>query len=181
MNNLNKKYKFGSTKSQMKSILRNMTKDLILHEHVTTTKARAKAVKIYAEKLIARSKDNSDGKRYVESMLGTKGEVLTKLTEELHPRYKDVNSGFIESYKIGFRKGDGAEVIRLSLKGYTPEVKTKLKKVKNSSKVENKKANKKAKTKPVANTKTMNKSDNVKSQVKVTDLKSKAASRAGTK
>jgi large subunit ribosomal protein L17 len=101
--------------AQRSSLLRNMTVSLIMTENVTTTDARAKEVKKYAEKIITWCKDDSLAtRRRAFAHLRSK-EALQKLYGSIRDRYLEQNGGYIRIFKAGFRRGDAAEMCILKL------------------------------------------------------------------
>lgn len=106
-----------------KSTLRNLATSLILFERITTTVAKAKELKPVVEHLINSARPGDlNGRRKLLSYLFDENAVV-KTMDVLLPRYKNIPSGFIKSYKRGSRKGDGAELMILELQK-EKEVKT---------------------------------------------------------
>jgi large subunit ribosomal protein L17 len=96
-------------------MMRNLATSLILYETIDTTEAKAKDVKSYTERLIARNKKGDlSAIRVVLSKVFDKN-AAQKLVTELLPRYAEKNSGFIKSYKLKNRLGDNAPMMRLEL------------------------------------------------------------------
>jgi large subunit ribosomal protein L17 len=95
-------------------MLRNLATSIILYEKVKTTQAKAKLVKPIVEKLIAASKkkDLTTAMRTLNSYLMDKN-ASKKLMQEIIPRYKDRNSGFVRLTPLGRRSGDSAPVIQI--------------------------------------------------------------------
>lgn len=137
MRNLIKKNNFGNTKRQSNAALKNMAISLIEHEHITTTKAKARAVSTFVETIFARYDQTLHSQRIVESKLGT-DKMVGKIDDLSKDRFKDIDSGFVGTYRVGFRKGDGAEMFKVMLSGYEPKAKTKLTKVKETKPTEDK-------------------------------------------
>ncbi|MCC6279909.1 MAG: 50S ribosomal protein L17 [Saprospiraceae bacterium] len=99
----------GRTASHRRAMLANMTISLIEHKRITTTLAKAKALRRYAEPLITKSKDNSThSRRVVFSYLQNK-EALTELFGPVAAKIADRPGGYLRIIKLGFRRGDGAE------------------------------------------------------------------------
>ena len=99
----------GGSPSHEKLILANLATDLFLHEKVTTTEAKAKAVRPFAEKLISKArKGDLHSRRKVMRTISNK-EALAKLFEEVGPRYADRPGGYTRITKLGPRRGDGAD------------------------------------------------------------------------
>jgi large subunit ribosomal protein L17 len=98
-----------------KALHRNMVTSLFRYETVITTKPKALEVRRTAEKMITRAKEDSiHNRRMIARMLFDEG-VLAKLFKEIGPRMKERNGGYTRILKLGFRKGDGAELVVLEL------------------------------------------------------------------
>ena len=107
--------KLGRKKSNKEHLLRNLATSLVLYETIDTTEAKAKEAKSYLERIIARNKTNDlAAKREIFAKLFDK-KAAQKLINELYPRYKERNSGFIRSFRLGNRLGDNAPMMRLEL------------------------------------------------------------------
>lgn len=101
--------KLAITPSHKRAMLRNMTRDLFLHEKITTTVPRAKEVVRFAERLITKAKPSDlNAKKVLHGEINSK-EVVKKLFEVLVPRYKERNGGYTQILKLDNRKGDGAQ------------------------------------------------------------------------
>jgi large subunit ribosomal protein L17 len=99
-------------------MLANMATSLILHKRITTTSAKAKALKTYIEPLITKSKDDStNSRRVVFSYLKDK-EAVSELFREISPKVAERPGGYTRILKIGNRIGDNAEMCILELVDY---------------------------------------------------------------
>jgi len=108
----------GRTSSHRKSMLANMATSLILHKRITTTTAKAKALKSYVEPLITKSKeDSTHSRRTVFSYLKDKSAV-SELFREISPKIGERPGGYTRILKIGNRIGDNAEMCILELVDY---------------------------------------------------------------
>jgi large subunit ribosomal protein L17 len=112
----NKKFNhLGRQSAHRKAMLANMTCSLILHKRITTTVAKAKALKIYAEPLITKSKsDTTHNRRTVFSKLKSKTAV-TELFREVSPRIAERPGGYLRILKTGLRLGDSADMCIIEL------------------------------------------------------------------
>ena len=114
----NKKFNhLGRTASHRNAMLANMAASLILSEHkrITTTLAKAKALKMYVEPLITRSKsDTTTSRRVVFRYLQNKYAV-TELFKEISAKVADRPGGYTRIIKLGIRKGDAAEMAFIEL------------------------------------------------------------------
>ena len=99
----------GRTADHRRAMLANMAISLIMHKRITTTLAKAKALKQYVEPLITRSKDDStNSRRVVFSYLQNK-EALKELFGPVAQKVGDRPGGYTRIIKLGFRQGDAAE------------------------------------------------------------------------
>ena len=94
----------------------NLTKEVIDHERIKTTEAKAKAVKPEVEKLITLAKRGDlHARREALSALGQDKFVVYKLFEEVAPRYVDHPGGYTRILKLGPRRSDSTEMVYLEL------------------------------------------------------------------
>jgi large subunit ribosomal protein L17 len=114
-----KKFNHLSRKSpHRKAMLANMASSLIVHKRIKTTVAKAKALKVYVEPLITRSKDDSThSRRVVFSYLQDK-EAVTELFREVSQRVLNRPGGYTRILKTGNRLGDNAEMCIIELVDY---------------------------------------------------------------
>jgi len=108
-------YKLGRNTAQRKSLFRNLATDLLRHEKITTTEAKAKAVRPTAERLITLAKRGGLQARRLAAKDVTDPSVLKKLFDELAERFEDRDGGYVRIYKLGPRKGDAAPMVVMSL------------------------------------------------------------------
>ena len=100
----------GRKSGHRKALLANMANSLILHKKITTTLAKAKALKTYLEPLITKSKDDSThSRRIVFSYLKDKTAVA-ELFRTIAPKIADRPGGYLRVLHVGFRQGDGSEM-----------------------------------------------------------------------
>lgn len=112
----NKKFNhLGRTASHRKAMLANMATSLIIHKRISTTIAKAKALRIYVEPLITKSKeDTTHSRRIVFSYLKQK-EAVSELFREISPRIATRPGGYTRILKTGFRQGDAADMCIIEL------------------------------------------------------------------
>lgn len=115
----NKKFNhLGRTATHRAAMLSNMACSLIKHKRITTTVAKAKALKIYVEPLITKSKnDTTNSRRVVFSYLQDKFAV-TELFQEISVKVADRPGGYTRIIKTGFRQSDGADMCFIELVDY---------------------------------------------------------------
>ncbi|SJM91830.1 50S ribosomal protein L17 [Crenothrix polyspora] len=107
--------KFNMNSSHRKALFSNMVTSLFKHELIKTTLPKAKELRSYAEPLITMSKVDSVAKRRMAFAKLRDRDVVTKLFNELGPRYKDRAGGYLRIMKCGFRTGDDAPMAYVEL------------------------------------------------------------------
>ena len=136
MRNRNKINQLGRTSSHRDALMMNLANALITHKRITTTLAKAKALRGYVEPLITKSKnDTTHSRRLVFSQLQSK-EAVTELFREVAPKIAERPGGYTRIIKTGFRSGDSAEMCMIELVDfneiYTTESKPEAKKTRRS-------------------------------------------------
>jgi large subunit ribosomal protein L17 len=116
-------------KGHRRSLLSNMACSLIEHKSINTTLAKAKALRVYVEPLLTKSKtDSTHSRRTVFSYLQNK-DVVTELFREVAPKIATRNGGYTRIIRTGYRLGDNAEMCMIELvdfnEVYTKETATK--------------------------------------------------------
>lgn len=108
--------RLGRTGAHRKAMLRNLVSSLFLHQRVTTTLAKAKEARRFAERLItlAKKDNNLNTKRMVFAALGSE-KASVSLLQDIAPLFKDKNGGYTRLLRLGLRHGDGAELAILEL------------------------------------------------------------------
>ena len=105
----------GRTADHRQAMLANMAISLIMHKRITTTLAKAKALKKYVEPLITKCKDDStNSRRVVFSYLQNK-EALKELFGVVAPKVGDRPGGYTRVIKLGHRQGDAADIAFIEL------------------------------------------------------------------
>ena len=116
--------KLGRPTAHRKAMLRGMVTLLLENGQVETTLTRAKEVRSVAEKMITLGKKNTLASRRAALAYITKEDVVTKVFSELAPLYENRNGGYTQIFKLGPRRGDGAEMAIVKLIDYVkPEAK----------------------------------------------------------
>ena len=115
----NKKFNhLGRKSAHRKAMLANMASSLIQHKRITTTVAKAKALRMYVEPLITKSKnDSTHSRRVVFSYLQDK-EAVSELFREISAKVADRPGGYTRILKTGNRLGDNAEMCIIELVDY---------------------------------------------------------------
>ena len=107
--------KLSRTHSHRRQMLANMASSLVMHKRIKTTLAKAKALRIYVEPLLTKSKeDTTHSRRVVFSYLKDK-HAVTELFKVVAPKIENRPGGYTRILKTGFRLGDAADVCILEL------------------------------------------------------------------
>jgi large subunit ribosomal protein L17 len=110
------RHKLSRDSSHRRALLRNLSREVIEHERIETTQAKAKAVKPEVEKLITLAKRGDlHARRRALSALGQDKFVVHKLFEEVAPRYSERAGGYTRIVKLGPRRSDSTEMVYLEL------------------------------------------------------------------
>jgi large subunit ribosomal protein L17 len=107
--------KLNRTSSHREAMFRNMTNSLLRHELIKTTLPKAKELRRVAEPIINLGKSPSLSNRRLAFSRLRDREMVSKLFEELGPRYAKRNGGYLRILKTGFRKGDNAPLALVTL------------------------------------------------------------------
>lgn len=107
--------KFGRDWQERKAMFRQQAISLILNERITTTEAKAKSLRPVVEKLITIAREDSDfHRKLVMDRLAHKS-ARDKLFDVVGPRYEGQNGGYTRIYRLGPRRGDGADMALIEL------------------------------------------------------------------
>src|SRR5829696_6286515 len=110
------RHKLSRDSAHRKALLRNLCKQVIEHERIKTTEAKAKAVKPEVEKLITLAKRGDlHARRQALAALGQDKFIVYKLFEEVAPRFAERDGGYTRILKLGPRKSDATEMVYLEL------------------------------------------------------------------
>jgi large subunit ribosomal protein L17 len=107
--------KLNRNSSSRKALFRSLTTSLLRHELIKTTLPKAKELRGYAEPLITMAKSDSVANRRLAFSRIRDREVVTKLFNELGPRYESRPGGYLRILKCGFRAGDNAPMAYVEL------------------------------------------------------------------
>lgn len=107
--------KLNRNSSSRKAMFRNMAASLLRHEMIKTTLPKAKELRRVAEPLITMAKQDSVSNRRLAFSRVRDREVVTKLFNELGPRYESRPGGYLRILKCGFRSGDNAPMAYVEL------------------------------------------------------------------
>ncbi|MEX2599131.1 MAG: 50S ribosomal protein L17 [Dehalococcoidia bacterium] len=97
------------------ALLQNLVAQLIKHERITTTEAKAREARKLAERVITKGRGGSVHERRLAMALLTDKHAVSKLFDELGPRYAERPGGYTRMLKLGPRKGDSAAMALLEL------------------------------------------------------------------
>ncbi len=121
------RHKLGMRTAHREAMLRNMVTSLMEHGIITTTDAKAKAIKGMADKMITLGKRGDlHARRQALSVIRSK-EVAKRLFEEIAPRYTNREGGYVRVVKKGYRLGDGASLSVVELVEKVPKKESKTK------------------------------------------------------
>ena len=115
MRHMNSGRKLNRNSSHRKAMFRNMTTSLFRHEVIRTTLAKAKELRRTAEPLITLAKMDSVAKRRLAFSRLRDRDIVSKLFNELAPRYESRPGGYLRILKCGFRPGDSAPMAIVEL------------------------------------------------------------------
>jgi len=107
--------KFGRDWQERKALFRQQAISLILNERITTTEAKAKSLRPIVEKLITIAREDSLAHRQLIMDRLVHKIARDKLFDVVGPRYEGQNGGYTRIYKLGSRRGDGAEMAMIEL------------------------------------------------------------------
>jgi large subunit ribosomal protein L17 len=107
--------RLGGSAAHQKAMLRNLAQELLFEERITTTVSRAKQLRPFVEKLITKARAGSlhDRRKILAEI--EDAEVVTRLFDDVAPRYADRPGGYTRIVRIGPRRGDGAEMAVIEL------------------------------------------------------------------
>ena len=108
----------GRKTAHRKAMLSNMATSLLMHKRINTTVAKAKALRVFVEPIITKSKtDSTHSRRLAFSQLQSK-EVVTELFREIAPKVATRNGGYTRIIRTGYRLGDNSEMCMIELVDY---------------------------------------------------------------
>ena len=108
--------KLGVTNKHRRSMLANLTKEVIMHERIETTETRAKEARKFVDKMISYGKDGSlVARRKALAFLHNDNTAVKKVFDVLAPRYANRNGGYTRILKLTERRGDDALMVILEL------------------------------------------------------------------
>ena len=106
---------FNRTAEHRKMMMRNLATSLFLHGRVETTTAKAKELRMFAEPLITRAKRGDLHARRLVARLVNDDVAITKLFDEIGPRYSERPGGYTRVLHLGHRAGDPADIAIIEL------------------------------------------------------------------
>ncbi|MBN2120118.1 MAG: 50S ribosomal protein L17 [Candidatus Omnitrophica bacterium] len=115
MRHLIKENKLSRSRAQRKALIKSLVRNLLIYERIKTTPRKAKAASAKAERLIAMAKRNDLHSRRIAFSFLQDHNLVTRLFDEIAPRFKSNPGGCTRIIDLGFRKGDGAEISILEL------------------------------------------------------------------
>ena len=112
--------KFNRNSSHRRAMFRNMAANLVLHERIETTEAKAKAVKGYAEKMVTLGKRGDLHARRLAMAELRSNDVVHHLFANVAPRFAERPGGYTRIVKMGPRQGDAAPMVLLEFVDHDP-------------------------------------------------------------
>lgn len=115
-------WKLGRDTAHRRALLRNLVTSLILEERITTTVEKAKFLRPFAERMITLGKRSGEQKDILHARRQAAAFLMSpvavkKLFDSISPRFADRNGGYTRMTRLGWRKGDGAELAMVELVG----------------------------------------------------------------
>lgn len=107
--------KLGRPTDHRMALYRNLVTDVLRHEAITTTEAKAKEIRPMIEKLVTRGKTDSVYSRRLAAQFLYDRQVVRKLFEVYGPRYETRPGGYVRITKMAPRRGDGAAMARIEM------------------------------------------------------------------
>jgi large subunit ribosomal protein L17 len=116
MRHQKQRHKLSRDSAHRKALLMNLSKEVIQHERIKTTEAKAKAAKPEVERLITLAKrGDHHARRQAMAALGQDKFIVYRLFEEIGPRYTERQGGYTRILKLGPRRSDASEMVFLEL------------------------------------------------------------------
>lgn len=108
--------RFGRPRSQRQALLKSLAESLILNESIETTLPKAKATVRYTEKLVTKAKKGKQNLHYRRMVIENLNslEAAHKLVDEIAPKLEGVSSGYFKIERLGLRRGDSAQLAKIS-------------------------------------------------------------------
>ena len=107
--------RLGSGPDHQRLMLSTLAKQLFVHEGITTTEAKAKMLRPYAERLITKAKRGDLSARRAVLKDIPDRDIVARLFHDIAPRFAERDGGYTRILKLGSRKGDGAPMARIEL------------------------------------------------------------------
>ena len=116
MRHQKQRYQLSRSSSHRKALIMNLAREVIEHERIKTTEAKAKAAKPEIERLITLAKrGDQHARRQASAALGQDKFIVYRLFEEIAPRYAERPGGYLRILKLGPRRSDSTEMVFLEL------------------------------------------------------------------
>jgi large subunit ribosomal protein L17 len=128
MRHLNQGRKLNRTGSHRKALFRNMVLSLIRHGRITTTDAKAKELRRFADRMVSLGKQGDLSARRMAFAFMQSRDAVKKLFDEIAPRFKDRPGGYTRVVKFERRRGDAAPMSVIEFTGTSDTVQKKVKK-----------------------------------------------------
>lgn len=123
----------GRQRGHRRSLLKNLSISLIEHKRIVTTLAKAKALRVYVEPVISRSKVNTQHSRRLAFRDLQNKEAVKELFDVIGPEIGSRPGGYVRVVRLGARKGDNAELAMIELVDFNKDYSAKVEKKKSST------------------------------------------------
>ena len=123
MRHRKKSEKFSRSRAQRKALIKSLLRALIINESIQTTESKAKGIRPWIDKLIGWGKDGTLHARRQAYKILNDHQMVSRLFQDIAPRYEEIQGGYTRIMDLGKRKGDGAQI---SLLEFTRMVKKKV-------------------------------------------------------
>lgn len=124
MRHRQQKKHFNRDANHRKMLIRNLVRSLVEHGAITTTEAKAKETKRWVDRLISRASDNTVETRRILHRFFGKRDVVNTLVDKIAPAMGKRQAGFTSIVRLGKRRGDNVELVKLSLVAQPKEIGT---------------------------------------------------------
>lgn len=102
--------KLGRKKAHREAMIKNLIRSLVLHERIKTTISKAKLLKSYIDRLMHIAKEKSVANNRILFKYLQSRDLVKQMTDEIAPRFQNIDSGFVRIFRLNHRPGDNAEM-----------------------------------------------------------------------
>lgn len=113
MRHRKKKATLGREKAQRTALMKSLAESLVLHEAIVTTRAKARALRMYIEPLVTKARKNTVASKAAVAKKLFTGKAVNKLVQDIAPRYSERPGGYTRITKLGLRANDRGEKVKI--------------------------------------------------------------------